>query len=82
MNSEIKMSVSVMTRTKDSKAVYVLFEDGAKNAEFALPGGRLVSNSGFSDEETAQLKEYVDNEQDTIFELAKKINPIKAFLGD
>lgn len=81
MNSEIKMSVSVMTRTKESKAVYVLFEDGKKNAEFALPEGRLVRNNGFSDEETAQLKEYVDNEQDAIFELAKKINPIKAFLG-
>lgn len=81
MNSEIKMSVSTMTRTKDSKAVYVLFEDGKKNAEFALPEGKLVSNSGFSDEEIAQLKDYVENEQDSIFELAKKINPMKAFLG-
>ena len=81
MNSEIKMSVSSMTRTKDNKAVYILFEDGTKNAEFCLPEGKLVSNSGFSDEEIAQLKDYVDNEQDSIYDLAKNVNPMKAFLG-
>ncbi len=82
MNSEIKMSVSTMTRTKDSKAVYVVFEDGSKNAEFALPECKLVSNNGFSDEEIVQLKDYVENEQDSIYDVAKKINPMKAFLGD
>lgn len=82
MNSEIKMSVSTMTRTKDSKAVYVMFEDGAKNAEISLPGCSLVRNNGFSDEEIAQLMEYSKNEQDSIFEVAKKINPMKAILGD
>ena len=81
MNSEIKMSVSTMTRTKESKAVYVMFEDGSKSAEFALPEGGLVRNSGFSDEEIAQLKDYVDNEQDSIYDIAKKINPMKSFLG-
>ncbi len=81
MNDEIRMSVSGMTRTKDSKAVYVMFQDGDKNAEIALPECRLVSNKGFSDEEIAQLTDYVSNEQDSIFELAKGINPMKAFLG-
>ena len=82
MNSEIKMSVSTMTRTKDDKAVYVVFEDGEKTAEFSLPGAKLVKNDGFSDEELAQLKDYIENERDSIFGLAKKINPMKAFLGD
>ena len=70
-----------MTRTKDSKAVYVMFEDGDKNAEIAMPECRLVSNKGFSDEEISQLMDYARNEQDSIFELAKGINPMKAFLG-
>ena len=70
-----------MTRTKDSKAVYVLFEDGAKSAEFSLPEGKLVRKDGFSDEEIAQLADYIENEQDSIFSLAKEINPMKAFLG-
>lgn len=75
------MSVSTMTRTKDSKAVYVLFEDGDKSAEFSIPGGKLINNSGFSEEEVAQLKDYLENEQDSIFDLAKKIDPMKALLG-
>ena len=70
-----------MTRTKDSKAFYVMFEDGDKNAEIAMPECRLVSNKGFSDEEISQLMDYARNEQDSIFELAKGINPMKAFLG-
>ena len=75
------MSVSCMTHTKESKAVYVMFQDGDKNAEIALPECRLVSNRGFSDEEISQLMDYASNEQDSIFELAKGINPMKAFLG-
>ena len=70
-----------MTRTKDSKAVYVLFDDGDIKAEIALPDCRFVSGRGFSDEEIAQLMDYVKNEQDSIFELAKGINPMKAFLS-
>ena len=81
MNSEIKMSVSSMTRNKDNKAVYVLFQDGDKNAEFTLPGCKLISNKGFAPDEIDQLKDYVDNEQDSIYALAKKVNPMKAFMG-
>ena len=44
MNSEIKMSVSSMTRAGDKKAVYVLFQDGDKSAEYSLPGCGLVRN--------------------------------------
>ena len=81
MNGEIKMSVSTMTRNKDNKAVYVLFEDADKKAEFALPEGRLVRNTGFSDDEIDQLIEYIDNEKDSIMDVAKKINPMRSFLG-
>lgn len=82
MNSEIKMSVSSMTRTGDQKAVYVLFQDGDKSAEYSLPGCGLVRNKGFSDAELKSLKEYVDNEQDSIYAMAKGVNPIKALMGD
>lgn len=37
MNSEIRMSVSSMTRNDDKKGVYVLFSDGDKSAEFIVP---------------------------------------------
>lgn len=82
MNSEIKMSVSSMTRSDDKKGVYVLFTDGDKSAEFVVPGSKVINNKGFDEEELKQLRDYVDNEQDYIFSLAKTVNPMKAFMGD
>ena len=82
MNSEIKMSVSSMTRSDDKKGVYVLFSDGDKSAEFVVPGCKVINNKGFDEEELKQLRDYVDNEQDYIFSLAKTVNPMKAFMGD
>lgn len=82
MNESIKMSVSSMTRNGDNKAVYVLFSDEDKAAEFSLPGCKIISNRGFDAQEIEQLKLYVDNEQDYIFGLAKDVNPVKAFMGE
>ena len=82
MNNEIKMSVSSMTRSEDKKGVYVLFTDGNKSAEFIVPEGKIVRKNGFSEDELKQLKEYVQNEQDYIFSLAKTVNPLKAVLGE
>lgn len=81
MNTEINMTVSTMTRHGDDKAIYVMFTDGAKSAEFAVPEDRLVRNEGFSDEEIAQLTDYITNEHDSIFAIAKKVNPMKNLLG-
>jgi len=80
MNKDIKMSVSSMTRKDDKKAVYVFFQDGEKTAEFTLPGCELVRNNGFTDEDIHQLKDYIDNEQDSIFAMAKQVNPLKAMM--
>ena len=81
MNKDIKMSVSSMTRNKDKKAIYVFFQDGDRTAEFTLPGCELVKNKGFSDDDIRQLKDYINNEQDTIFAMAKQVNPLKAMMG-
>lgn len=82
MNSEVKMSVSSMTRNGDSKAVYVQFMDGNKIAEFAIPDVRLVYNSGFDSDEVEQLTRYVTNEKQSILDVARKVNPMKGFLGE
>ena len=81
MNKDIKMSVSSMTRKNDKKAVYVFFQDGDKTAEFTLPGCELVKNNGFSEDDIRQMQVYIDNEQDTIFTMAKQVNPLKAMMG-
>lgn len=82
MNESVEMSVSSMTRHGDNKAIYVLFTDGDKTAEFTVPDCALLSNSGFADDEIQQLQEYVENEQEYIFSIAKGINPLKAFMGE
>ena len=82
MNGEMKMSVSSMTRLGDKKGVYVLFTDGNSSAEFVVPDCKLIHSNGFNVEELKQLKDYVENEQDSIFRLAKGIDPVKSFLGD
>ena len=80
MSSDITITVSGMTRTADSKAIYVLFAEGNKTAEIAIPDNRLVLNKGFSDNEIAEFMEYVIYEKDAIYELAKTINPIRAMM--
>ena len=70
MNTEISMTVSTMTR-----------QGGDKSAEFVVPEDRLLKNNGFSEEEIASLTDYVVNEHDSIYSIARKINPMKSFLG-
>lgn len=82
MNSEVRMSVSSMTRNEDQKGVYVLFTDNDKTAEFVVPECKIICNKGFDEEELKQLSDYVKNEQDYIFSLAKTVNPLRAFMGE
>ncbi|MBR1597396.1 MAG: hypothetical protein IJ661_00620 [Lachnospiraceae bacterium] len=82
MNEDLRMSVSSMTRTKDKKALYVLFQDDTRMAEFELPACRVVSNKGFSEDELKQLLDYVDGQREYIYSLGKKLNPIKAMMKD
>ncbi len=82
MSEELKMSVSSLTRTKDNKAVYILFTDGNKSAELSLPECKVINNNGFTDEEVAGLKFYIKNDQETIYALPKKVNPVKAMMND
>lgn len=81
MKDEITMSVSSLIRKDGEKALYVLFSGKESNAEFILPEGNLLNSKGFSEEELSKLKEYVQNEKDSIYSMAKEINPMKAFLG-
>lgn len=88
MNSEIKMSVSSLTRNNDKKGVYVLFTDGEKSAEFSISceeGGhsiKIINKKGFDEDELKQLQDYIENEQDAIFSMAKTVNPLKALMGE
>ncbi|MBR4759941.1 MAG: hypothetical protein IK078_07330 [Lachnospiraceae bacterium] len=80
MNADITMSVSAMTRSKDSKAVYVFFQDENRSAELSLPECKVLKNDGFDEGEIQKLCEYVDSERDVIYNMAKQINPVKALM--
>ncbi len=80
MNKDITMSVSAMTRGKDSKAVYVFFQDGTRSAELSLPECIVVKNDGFDEEEIQKLRDYVDGQRETIYDMAKQVNPVKALM--
>ena len=82
MNSEMKINISPITRLGDKRVAYVLFTDKSANAEFIIPGGELVDSKGFDEKELAELKEYLDREQDYLYSVAKEINPMRSFMKD
>ena len=82
MNDSIEMIVSPITHDKNNKPqVFVEFRDGAKKAEGRIPGGRILSHTGFSDEEVAALEAYMKMEKATILSTAKRIDVMASFLG-
>ena len=82
MTDDIQMSVSPITHDKNDKPqVFVQFSDGDRSAEGRIPGAKILSNTGFSDDEVAALEEYMKREKATILSMAKKIDVFAAFLG-
>ena len=81
MNNEITMNVSLMARSKESKGIYVEFKDGNKHCEIVVPGVKIINNSGFTPDELKTLADYVKNDIDHIYEIAKSIDPVKNFLN-
>lgn len=83
MPEEMKMSVSGVVKNKDGKkVVYITFEDGARSAEGVLPEGKINESIGFTQEEIRALEQYMVASKDTIMQMAKTVNPMKAFLSD
>lgn len=80
MNENLKMSVSSIVAKDKKKRIYIQFMDGDKNAEAVLPGGKIIYNKGFSQEEIAVLETYIKSEEKQIINMAKAINPIKAIM--
>lgn len=82
MNSEMKINVSPVTRLGDKRVAYVLFTDKNASAEFIIPGGELINNKGFDEKKLAEMKEYIDSEQDYLCSVAKELNPMRSFMRD
>lgn len=83
MNEKIEMEISPITHDNAGKPqVFILFKDGAKSAEGRIPGCSIISNEGFSDEDIKILEQYLKAEKAAILTQAKKLDVMKAFLGE
>ena len=80
MSEEFKMTVSGIVPKDGRKSVYVVFEDGKRKAEGYVPDCVITKNDGFEEDEVKMLELYMKQSQDQIREIAKTINPIKAFM--
>ena len=81
MADEMKMTVSEIFRTESGdKYVFVKFEDGKRFAEGKVPDCKITKQEGFTDAEVILLEQYMKNEQTTIFDEARKVNVMRAFL--
>ena len=82
-DEEMRMTYSAIVTGKDNKKmVRVSFERYGKNgkeiAEGVIPGGKIVKNNGYSQDEIAGLEVYLKANADDIISKAKVIsNPLK-----
>ena len=82
MSEELKMTVSGIVPKDGRKSIYVVFEDGERKAEGYVPDCVITKSEGFEDDEVKMLELYMKQNQDQIREIAKVINPIKAFMKE
>ena len=82
MNDSVKMSVSPVMMKDGERYAFVYFEDGGRVAEGKIPECKLIRNKGFSEEEAAQLEEYMKRELASLKRMAAGIRVIDAFLKD
>lgn len=79
----IKVSVSPVIRQDGRQKIFISFidEEDEREAEAIIPGLVFIKNTGFSDEELVEFKEFLANEQSNILETARTINPLADFFG-
>ncbi len=80
MDGALNMSVSQVFRKNGEKYAFVLFSDGAKNAEGKIPHCKIIANSGFEQDEVAQLEAYMGKELTNLKKMAASINTVRAFM--
>ena len=77
---KLDMNVSALCQKNGQKVAYVTFSDGRRLAEGEIPACRILSNSGFTEEEISKLEEYMERNLEMIKNMASAINPIKAMM--
>lgn len=78
---EISSFISGVLTKEGRKFARISFMRGEEYAEFIVPDGILDRRRGFTEEEITKLFRYVREHRDDILEQAKKVNPLKNWLG-
>ena len=77
----VNMLVSGIIHKEDRRYARVSFIRGKDIAEGIVPDGIIDHVEGFSDEEVFKLERYLREKRGEIMEQARKVNPIKNWLG-
>ena len=77
----VNMLVSGIINKEDRRYARVSFIRGKDIAEGIVPDGIVDHAKGFSDDEVFKLERYLRENCGEIMEQARKVNPIKNWLG-
>lgn len=78
----MNMLVSGISEKDGKKVAYIMFEDDIRSAEGIIPECSITSNNGFTDDEVAQLEDYMKENLAMLKRQAAGINPIKAMMKE
>lgn len=77
---ELTMTVSPVCTKNGEKLAYVSFEDTARRAEGVIPECRIISNTGFTEEEVGQLELYLKMNLGELKKQAASVNAVSAMM--
>ena len=78
MGDSIQMSVSPICTKDGKKYAFIQFTDGKRLAEGKIPSCEIVSNQGFTKEETEQLSAYMKEHLADLKRMAAGLNAFEA----
>ena len=77
---ELTMSVSGICRKDGKKLAYVTFSDAERKAEGVIPDCKILSQTGFTEEEAGQLELYMKMNLAELKKQAAAISPLRAMM--
>ncbi len=81
-DAKLNMSVSPIFERDGKKKAYVSFSDPGREAEALIPDCEIVRQKGFTKEEIAQLKDYLEDQKDALLKTASGLNVMDAFMKE
>ena len=80
--TKIEITHSTVLSKEGKPFVAVSFQRGEDRAEGTIPDCIILRNSGFTEDEVAELEDYMDRYKQDFIEGAKKISNFKHWFGE